>query len=132
MPIALPDVLDAERPGAIANGGDGADAGTPPHVEKALRDACDYGRRLWMELDAARTYLYRVADGKAARLPTAEAWEEWGRRLIAVSSLLAGPHGDSGYGAAEAHRIALQHGVDLTVETGTATVHADFGHTPLN
>jgi hypothetical protein len=67
--------------------------------------------------------LHRLGDG-GGQLTTAEQWDET-RAFIAVSGLLCGPRGDSGYAAFEAHRIAHEYGMGLTVEAGTARIHAD-------
>lgn len=123
MPIAMPDVLDPDRPGAIRQGGEIEEL--PAHLVRALRDSCAYGQLLWQRMDALRSYLYQLGEGYAGRLTGAEQWEEWARAFIAVSGLLAGPRGDAGYAASEAHRIAREHGMELTVEPGTAGIHAD-------
>jgi hypothetical protein len=69
--------------------------------------------------------LHRLGDGGGGgQLTTAEQWDET-RAFIAVSGLLCGPRGDSGYAAFEAHRIAHEYGMGLTVEAGTARIHAD-------
>jgi hypothetical protein len=67
----------------------------------ALRDSCAYGEQLWQQLVGVREYL-------AGSVPAAQddaRWRSWSEVYAAVVGTLAGPHGDSGFGADEARQI---------------------------
>jgi hypothetical protein len=88
-------------------------------LDKALQESCSYAQQLWQNLDAVREYLLdslppnpRTA-GPAPRRsasPTGpddeEGWQRWSAAYAAVTSVLAGAHGDSGFGMDEARREA--------------------------
>lgn len=69
----------------------------------ALQATCKYGQSLRDELIAVRAYLHDhhpVVDADEAD------WTAWSSRYASVTSVLAGPHGDNGFGAEEAQVIA--------------------------
>lgn len=74
-------------------------------VESALQTCTDYGRALWEELTAVATYLREDvarAAGGTGIVHTEEQWQRWQDIYAGVLSSLAGPAGDSGYGAWQA------------------------------
>src|SRR5579875_504165 len=85
----------------------------------ALEATAEYGRQLWDHLDAARHYLMASlppdprSAGPHTRVgaqPTGpddtEGWQRWVDVYASVTSALAGPHGDSGFGYREARDAA--------------------------
>ena len=116
--IPMPQVLDADRLLLDDRSDFVSDHEARAKVlAKALRDSCDYGARLWRELDAVRQYLLDSAPQnpdaqpgppRAGARPTGpaddEGWAAWSTAYASVTSLLAGPNKDSGYGEQEAHR----------------------------
>lgn len=120
QPIPTPQVLDPDR--VLTN--DRGDV-TVDHearaalLDEALQATCSYAQQLWHDLDAMRAYLLTSlppdprAPGPhptASASPTgpddADGWENWITAYAAVTSVLCGPHGDSGYGLGEARREA--------------------------
>jgi hypothetical protein len=89
-------------------------------LDKALRESCAYGRQLWHDLDKLRTYLMeslpddprQPGPTRASASPTGPddtpGWDAWIGAFATVTSALAGPHGDSGYGLSEARHAAEQ------------------------
>jgi hypothetical protein len=87
-------------------------------LAKALDESCDYGQQLWDALANARAYLVRSLptpvgtsgphrDLTAPTGPDDEAgWQDWKAVYAGVTSVLAGAHGDSGYGQIEADQEA--------------------------
>lgn len=88
-------------------------------LRQALEASCDYGRQLWDHLVAVRQYLMESlppdpgAAGPHTQVsahPTGpddtEGWQHWVDVYASVTSVLAGPHGDSGYGFGEAREAA--------------------------
>jgi len=111
--IAIPELLEADR--SIRLGGSVLDdaSADPAEIrklnqtlEQALVETAAYGRALWLELREVADYLREeVAHGgaEAAPLPRSDTqWQAWKERYAHVLSALAGPHGDSGYGAEQA------------------------------
>jgi hypothetical protein len=87
--------------------------------EEALHETCAYAAQLWHDLDAMRGYLLNSLppDPRSpGPHPTASAsptgpdddtgWDNWITAYAAVTSVLCGPHGDSGYGLGEGRREA--------------------------
>lgn len=83
----------------------------------ALRDTCGYAEQLWERLAGLREYLVESlpqprlnpqAVGGAS--PTGpddqQGWRAWADAYAATTSILAGPHGDSGFAEDEARQIA--------------------------
>ena len=87
-------------------------------LAQALEDSCRYAQQLWHQLDAARGYLLRSLPDdpqrpdarRTATAPTGPGdeagWNDWMATYAAVTSVLCGPHGDSGFGADEARKQA--------------------------
>jgi hypothetical protein len=141
--IPMPNVLDPDR--MVSNSRDDMSvhdkAGLSEDLEEALHQSCQYGQQLWRDLDAVRGYLLdslppvpgeisgtgRLDATSAA--PTGpedeEGWQNWIAAYAAVTSALAGPHGDSGYGISEARREAQQRraGPTVTGSGGRFTAH---------
>ena len=102
-----------------------------------LRDP-DYAQQLWHDLDAMRAYLLNslppdprspgphLTSSTAPTGPEDDTgWSNWISAYATVTSILCGPHGDSGFGLEEAQREA-------TVRRSapvppTATGHPDLG-----
>lgn len=120
QPIPTPQILDPDR----VLGNDRGDF-TVDHesranlLDEALRDTCAYAEQLWQHLDAIRCYLYDSlpSDPRApgthphiGASPTGpgddEGWQLWIDTFATVTSILAGPHGDSGFGLGEARLAA--------------------------
>lgn len=105
--IPMPEVLDAERD--VGGRYDQQPLDDSEVREQMLRSAlaasCGYGQQLWNQLTSVRSYL-------VATVPSATAgddeWERWRTAYTTVTCQLAGPHGDSGYGAQEARRTEQQ------------------------
>jgi hypothetical protein len=122
QPISEPELLDAGR----ALDDEREDFTREQHRDRArlfagaLKDSCEYARQLWHELDAVRGYLVRSLPEPAGRPgsvgrattpagPDDEAgWQDWMDTYARVTSVLAGSHGDAGFGAAEARRLARE------------------------
>lgn len=116
--IPEPSILDPARV-QHDGGSQGVTDHNPTREELAtdLREVCDYALQLWNELDATRHYLAesapqnpRTVEGppRTAARPTGpddeDGWQRWAARYGGISTLLAGPNGDSGYGQEEAVR----------------------------
>jgi hypothetical protein len=116
QPIPAPQVLDPDR--ILGHNADTEFlADQRPEVELvkiALQESCGYAQQLWQELDQVRTYLMQSLppDSDNSDLPSTGAhpngpndddgWRSWTSTFAAVTSVLCGPHGDSGYGYSEA------------------------------
>jgi hypothetical protein len=117
QPIPTPHVLDPDH-----YLDDNRDAGGEGHIERlqsALAETCEYGRQLWATLDATRGYLmaslppdprrpgpHPVLSASPTGPDDEEGWAAWIAAYAAVSSVLCGPQGDSGFGAGEARDAA--------------------------
>lgn len=118
--IPTPQILDPHRPLHNDRGDFTTDHRLRAELlEHALQDTCNYAQHLWRDLDALRAYLLDSlpqdphAPGdhhRASASPTGPddetGWNNWTRAYAAVTSVLCGPHGDSGYGLSEARREA--------------------------
>jgi hypothetical protein len=106
-------------------------------LAQALRESCAYAQQLWQNLDAVRGYLVdslpsdsRTAGPRQRRSAAPagpdddEGWERWIEAYTAVTSVLAGPHGDSGFGSDEARREARDRRVALAPEPAGGGGHA--------
>lgn len=117
QPIPQPDVFDPERAMSDEREGMSVDEHRARAAEAmaALKDVREYGVLLWEHLDLARHYLYDSlpsdprSPGTAPHLsarPTGpddeDGWARWMAAYAQVTSVLAGPHGDSGFGMSEA------------------------------
>ena len=81
-------------------------------VAAALDRSGEYGRALWRNLAAVAEYLREdVARGRNDQglLHTEEQWRRWQEIYAEVLSVLAGPTGDSGYGASQAQLEMQNH-----------------------
>ena len=115
----MPNVLDHQRPrleGAVESAS--SDTDRLQLIEAQFAKACDYGQALWRELDLVRHQLVAMlpdvdADDDARRFLAAprgpdddEGWDTWRSLYAGVTSALAGPRGDSGFGRQEAAQEA--------------------------
>jgi hypothetical protein len=115
QPIPTPQVLDPDR--ILGHNADTEFlADQRPEVELvkiALHESCRYAEQLWHELDHVRTYLmqslppdYNSGSPSTGAHPNGpnddDGWRNWTSTFAAVTSVLCGPHGDSGYGRSEA------------------------------
>lgn len=110
--IPQPDVLNPDR--VVTD--DREDLTAEEHrsraqeLDRALHASCAYAQQLWEQLDAARHYLQAslapVGSGSAATSPDGpedqQGWQAWMTVYADVTSILAGPHGDSDFGDREA------------------------------
>lgn len=109
--IPLPSTLDSQR-GHLASSG--SEEQRREAVQQAYAEATEYGRQLWHRLDEIRTYLLESAPttGRSAARPTGPdddaGWLAWQRAYADVTTVLAGPRGDSGFGEQEAVREVTQ------------------------
>lgn len=92
-------------------------------LEGALQETSAYAVQLWDDLAAMRTYLLQNPPFSAPGatqpradlvrpVPVNEEWQQWIDACASVTSVLCGPHGDSGYGAEAAREVARMRGVD--------------------
>jgi hypothetical protein len=88
-------------------------------LDTALHESCAYAAQLWDNLNAIRQYLLdslppdphaatnAVAIGAAPTGPDDEpGWQNWMSAFAAITSMLCGPHGDSGFGLSRAREEA--------------------------
>lgn len=107
QPIPKPEILDANRPIHRDRGNS---------VEQALSESCAYANMLWDDLDSVRRYLLDslppdpstpgAHPGMSASPtdPTDDVgWQRWKDTFASVTSVLCGPHGDSGFGVERAN-----------------------------
>jgi hypothetical protein len=117
--IPLPSVLEPDRAYLLGNLNADEDAEQRvADLQQALADACDYGRQLWLGLDSIRGYLLNSLPSdphtpglhRTCAAPTGpddeDGWQSWMAAYAEAHSVLAGPHGDSGFGVSEAAREA--------------------------
>ena len=119
-PFPKPEMLDPDR--LILGAGD--DMNVADHrdqaeiLKRALTLSCEYAEQLWLDVARARTYLLESLppdpySSEASRRWTSpggkddhEGWQRWIDAYTELTSVLAGPHGDSGMGRSEALRAA--------------------------
>jgi hypothetical protein len=120
QPIPVPQVLDPDRILDSNRGSSTADQEDRAQLlDEALHETSSYAQQLWHDLDAMRGYLLNSLppDPRSpSPHPTASAsptgpdddtgWDNWINAYAAVTSVLCGPHGDSGYGLGEGRREA--------------------------
>jgi hypothetical protein len=145
--IPQPEVLDPDRM-LLADRDDlTADdhASRAALLGQALHESCAYARQLWQSLDAVRGYLLDSLppdphaagrSGRRSAAPTGpdddEGWESWITAYAAVTSVLTGPHGDSGFGSEEARREARDRRLVLTEQpTAGPEGHPDGAGEPM-
>jgi hypothetical protein len=95
-------------------------------LQRALNDSCSYAEQLWDTLNALRQYLLGclppdprttpepipnrpalIGGGAAPTGPDDEqGWQNWITAFAAATSVLCGPHGDSGFGRSRAQEEA--------------------------
>jgi hypothetical protein len=118
--IPKPQVLDPDRP--LRHRGTQFTEDDRPEAELlaiALHESCEYAEKLWDDLNATRQYLLESlppdprAPGEhptAAASPTGpddeQGWQNWINAFAEVTSVLCGPHGDSGFGLSRAREEA--------------------------
>lgn len=121
LPIPKPQVLDPDR--LLRD--DREHQFTQDHraraevLDIALHESCAYAQQLWDDLDAVRQYLLDslppdphtstdpVHAGASPTGPEDEqGWQKWTTAFAAVTSVLCGPHGDSGFGMSRARQEA--------------------------
>ncbi len=97
------------------------------NLQIALSESCAYAQQLWRDLDAARAYLVASLPAESPTGEESEAmtcaaprgagdtegWAKWADAYAAITSVLAGPHGDSGFGRSEAVREAQLRGASI-------------------
>jgi hypothetical protein len=122
QPIPAPQVLDPNR--VLGHNADTEflpdDRSETELLRIALQESCSYAQQLWHELDQVRTYLtqslppdpYESGASTVGAHPCGpdddEGWRNWTTAFAGVTSILCGPHGDSGYGHSEATRMEHQ------------------------
>ena len=85
-------------------------------LDAALHESCAYAQQLWNDLAAARKYLYdslpdEPSESGAAPFGPDDAagWERWEAAFAEITTVLCGPHGDSGFGRSSATVLAQHH-----------------------
>ena len=120
QPIDKPQLLDPDRIVDPNRGNMRMDhESAAKELREALEATADYGQQLWDHLVAVRQYLMDSlppdprAAGPHTQLgahPTGpddtDGWQRWVDIYASVTSVLAGRHGDSGYGLGEARGAA--------------------------
>jgi hypothetical protein len=120
QPIEKPELLDPDRIVDPNRGNMTVDhESAAKELREALEATAEYGQQLWDHLDAVRHYLMeslppdpRAAGPhmQSAAHPTGpddtDGWQRWVDMYASVTSVLAGAHGDSGYGLGEAREAA--------------------------
>lgn len=120
LAIGKPELLDPHR--VLENDIDNFTANHEARavlLQRALNDSCSYADQLWDTLNAARQYLLdclppdphsapaTTAIGAAPTGPDDEpGWQNWITAFASVTSVLCGPHGDSGFGLDRAQQEA--------------------------
>jgi hypothetical protein len=139
LPIPKPQVLDPHR--LLVNDEDDFTANHEARaalLQRALETSCSYADQLWDDLNAMRQYLLDclppdphtttglVATGAAPTGPDDEqGWQNWMNAFAAVTSVLCGPHGDSGFGLSRARQEAqLRRDVPVSPARPSATPDA--------
>lgn len=119
--IPKPQTLDPDRP--LRHRGTHLTEDDQPETEllaTALQESCSYADQLWENLNAMRQYLLdslppdprspETAQAPAATSPTGPddeaGWNSWINAFAAITSVLCGPQGDSGFGLSRAHEEA--------------------------
>jgi hypothetical protein len=134
QPIPTPQVLDPDRPLFNDRGDFTANHETRAKLlDDALHHTCAYAQQLWHDLDAMRGYLldslppdphatdpHTITSASPTGPDDDTGWENWITAYATVTSVLCGPHGDSGYGLSEARREAT-----LRRTTPVLRIHAD-------
>lgn len=121
QPIPTPKVLDPNR--ILDNDRNDLTADHEARaalLEAALHESCAYAQQLWDTDNALRAYLMSSlpdprSPGAHPRVGASPAgpdddqgWDNWIDAYAAVTSVLCGPQGDSGFGLGEARHAAEQ------------------------
>lgn len=121
--IPRPALLDPDRPlhdlGPRLSVDDRSDAEV---LSAALRDSCRYADQLWDALNTVRQYLLdclppvpegggRLAGASPASGDDTAGWAAWAQVFAGATSVLCGPHGDSGFGWDRAQEEMRSRGV---------------------
>jgi hypothetical protein len=119
QPIPTPHLLDPERLLDPSRDEFTVDHESRAEMYKsALHETCDYAQQLWQTLDALRGYLMdslppdprEPGSERSCASPAGPddevGWSTWIDAFSSVTSVLCGPHGDSGFGLGEARRAA--------------------------
>jgi len=134
LPIPRPQVLDPDRLLRDDREHQFSQDHRPPAtvLDDALHESCAYAEQLWNELNHVRQYLLdalpldpHVSDsptrcGAAPTGPDDElGWQHWMSAFSAVTSVLCGPHGDSGFGMSRAREEAQRRRAIVTTDAET-------------
>jgi hypothetical protein len=120
QPIPRPELLDPDRMLSTDRDDMTADEhrNRANELASALEESCRYAQQLWQQLQDVREYLVRALPDdpqqpgarRTATAPTGPddeaGWHDWIGTYASVTSVLCGPHGDSGFGADEAREQA--------------------------
>ncbi len=118
IPMPLPEVLDPNRPSLEARLEPAGGAERERMLTDALEKVSAYGQVLRHDVDALRRYLLASAPSdphlpgphRVGASPTGpddeEGWTNWIAAYAEATSVLAGPHGESGFGLHKARREA--------------------------
>lgn len=124
QPIPAPELLDPDRP--LRSHGSQFTQDERPKSEvlrDALKDSCEYAQQLWNTLDQVRGYLLESlppdphlpqpdppTPQATSASPTGpddeQGWQNWMTAFASVTSVMCGPHGDSGFGLGQARQEA--------------------------
>ena len=121
--IPMPGLLADPEPAYLASRDpqrSGEDTGPVDEPRKGDEDyeVRVYAQQLWTALDGMARYLLEqvarggsgpVLAGHRSLLSSDEQWQQWRLIYAGVLSVLAGPHGDQGYGE-QAARLEYQNG----------------------
>jgi hypothetical protein len=112
--IPRPGLLERENPEQVLTSRE-RDVDAWGRIAEPMREIAQYANQLWEVVQGVREYLYELAGegGKPSPLRDASDWEDWAETWARVTSALAGPAGDSGYGVGEAREIAQRHGTQV-------------------
>ncbi|MCW2539473.1 MAG: hypothetical protein JWN95_1198 [Frankiales bacterium] len=114
VPMPMPEMLDPNRPSLKARLEMADVAERVRLLAESLEKVSVYGQLLWHDVDALRQYLlasapsdpYLPGPHRVGASPTGpddqEGWNNWIAAYAEATSVLAGPHGDSGFGLREA------------------------------
>lgn len=119
QPIPKPHILDPAR--ILDNDRGDFTADHKARAEllgAALHETCEYAQHLWDDLNSMRKYLLdslpsdprEPGPHRASATPSGpdddQGWQNWIDAFAEVTSVLCGPHGDSGFGLGRARQEA--------------------------
>lgn len=119
-PIAIPEpgLLDIDGLHLPTDDRESYTAQEYSHIKGALERTTAYARLLWLDMDAVRRYLLQslppdprlpgppVVGASPTGPDDDDGWDRWSAAYAEVTSVLAGPRGDSGFGWSAARREA--------------------------